>query len=280
MKMNHTTKIITIIIGMVLLLTSIPFQQTTTIKADRTNENIIIELYTSGTIDQTIVPCTDETTQQLQTIIETAKERLENSQNAQETHTIFTDTITSLREHHFISDDNPIHTLIDKTMTQIEKFRNIYGFILNEPESNYLSLVMGDVESGRTHFHRAIISLLDVLMILFGLGPIGLIGNLLFAIRLVYGEISKNLPLSIKHTICLGNHYWPMHQFVEGWVMSYGLAGKKQWQGELIGEVGPTWLLDESRAITGFTGIKIYDPLDDQIFFLGTSTFIRISARD
>jgi hypothetical protein len=94
----------------------------------------------------------------------------------------------------------------------------------------------------------------------------------------------QTIPINIRNYIMFGDQGRFYSHPSDGWVDTYGLLGKKHWNGSFFGNLFPIGWGQQGDweaywfGAAGFTGITISNQQNDKTFFLGTTLHIKLNS--
>ena len=266
-------------------------------------EEITIQFFETDRSYNHTVLLTQEQIRELENLITNFNNQLESIDNPANTETLFKNTIVSLDNLGLFPEDINIEDaqrLVIGTkqnpsiVNSLERWVGNHQGTLDDNE-NFLCLISGNTKytifQGLTG--RFIYSLLDSFLVFFEKmlynHPIlysifiGIIINPIIWFMILSTLFWNINPLPIGYEIGLG--YWsspmwlpPHYSPAEGWVKTFGLNGKKIWEGEFFGQLPiPSFLAYLAACFTGvlgFTGLKI--GFFDSHFYMGSALWVKI----
>jgi hypothetical protein len=263
-------------------------------------EEITIQFFeTDRTYNHTVL-LTQEQIRELETLISNFNNQLEAIDNQVNTETLFKNTLVSLDNLGLFPKDFSIkdaQRLVTGTKQNLSIVKSLERWVGNhqgtlDENENFLCLISGNTKY--TIFQgpagRFILgSFLEFLDKMFYNYPIlhsifiGIIINPLIWFMILSTLFWNIYPLPIGYEIGLG--YWsspmwmpPHYSPAEGWVKTFGLNGKKIWEGEFFGQLPiPSFLAYLAACFTGvlgFTGLKI--GFLDSHFYMGSALWVKI----
>jgi len=297
----------TLIVGVIILFIGVGIQPAfAEVSIELKNSELVeitIQFFeTDRTYNHTVL-LTQEQVGKLENLLNNFKDQLESIDNPVETETIFKNTVVSFDNLGLfpkdisINDAQRLVTGIKQNPSMVKSLERWVGNnrVAMDDNENFLCLISGNTKytifQGPTgpFIYFLMFSFLDLLEKMFHNFPIlhALLED--FFISPIIGFMILSLlfwninPLSIGYKIGLG--YWssPMWGFphyspAEGWVKTFGLNGKKIWEGEFFGQLPiPSFLAYLAECYTGvlgFTGLKI--GLFDSHFYMGSALWVKI----
>ena len=272
-------------------VTSIEFLKT---KTSNSNDLVEINLQlckTSGVEDHKMF-ITQEQDEQLDLLIESFKQDLDNAETREETIEIYNDMVVSLDNLGILPEDlscKEVQELVTgensisnpKKMNSNKHFNQAYEKLNNKTskhgvQENKFCLIAGRTTNTlfKGPFESILYNLKDFLS--------DSIWWFLWGILLHFWTLN---PLTIGYIIGIGEHdsfYWEDFP-ARGWVFTLGLNGIKFWQDSIYGELPliPVYFFVPEiyfyPGVTGFTGIKI-SIYSDLAFYLGFATWVKLSS--
>jgi hypothetical protein len=282
-----------LVVGIILLFFGVAVAQsinTNVVKAS--NDNDLVEVTTQacgikGYKDST-VKLTREQYQNLKTYLVEFRERLNQILTREEAVRIFKDAVVELDKYGLLAKGMSVEKAQKLILQQNqndcliklwERFHNTS--ILPNDEENSFSLIAGHTSNtlilGPIPLTCILTGLIGIILLSSASTAVmGLIGALLMYSSLFVGLLFYSLPGVLFSVVRIGaetisfdpetpSEYLPS----DGWVSSFGIAGKKMWDGPFYGNM--LGLI----GVVGFTGLKI--ALLNNCFYLGSALKIGIS---
>jgi hypothetical protein len=159
------------------------------------------------------------------------------------------------------------------------------------PESNFLCLVVGELNN--TYSDRRINNWLYQFAIRKYPDIARYIMISLMILTIKRNELLNKMPLAICDIVGIGylNVFYDTFHNSSGWLWSIGVAGKKLWDGEMVGALpGPKiwgfiplgghygYQLYADPGIWGFSGLKVLPGVVENKFYLGSAFIVGISS--
>ena len=228
----------------------------------------------------TTVRLTREQYQNLEQYLVEFRARLNQTTTREEAVTIFKQAVAELNKYGLLPTGMNVERAQRVVTGQscVKNYSHFFSKTLpfkNQSQYNYLALVSGNVSGAP--FESTVLFYMSYL--LFGNPPftffifirliLALIGLALIPVNIIYSNVLP-IPFSLLNNICMFNDPW--HDCT-GYVETFGLLGKKSYEGTLNGLLPP----DHLSGIVGFTGIKIHTGTEIyDYFFLGTAIVVGI----
>jgi hypothetical protein len=261
---------------------------------------ITVEIFEVNRVQEYTVMLTKEQAEELELLINNTKTELDAADNSDETENIFMNTVVSLNELGLLpkgmsvkeaqrlvtgKEQNPrvvklLEEYYSKNQKSLDYDRNILCLIAGEtintvfigPFALLCGLRVALLLLRQSEFLRWLKNINPELWSWLSVN-FGEFGFELFCKRMglwiAFGAGLNFLPLKIGAYIYYGwfrnygHHWYPVDIPAEGWVITNGLSGKKEWSGDFYGDV------------VGFTGIKIIRDLLD-FYYLGAALRVKI----
>ena len=288
----------------------------TVVKAS--NDNDLVEVTTQACgikgFGNTTVKLTREQYQNLEQYLIDFRARLNQTTTREEAVPIFKEAVVELNKYGLLPKGMSVEQsqrLVtgqyqNKNMMRVQA-KLLHNHLLTlDNNSNYLCLVSGQVNNSCSIFPLInVLSYLTSFFVAFSAGIALLLWlllkNPLFIIVIIPSmvlqyiiiacwELSNKAPLAILNVVGIGEYWenYPGHGYHEsnGWLKSFGLLGKKEWNGGLYGRLSSLWMpINEFLTMfmlpgmIGFSGIKITSgEYNENKFYLGSALAIGISS--
>ena len=267
------------------------------------NENvkITVEFCSRYNSKENEIFLTSDQTNQLYLLIDDFNKKLEDADTLNENIEIYKDMIGSLdslglipktiskeKAKLLVTKNNQLHALFEHTKNQPKSL---------DDNENILCLISGSTEDGAWIDGPVKNFLTHLINFLVNIGresKIEVIALLMFAVELIklypvfeYGH--NIIPFRAMERIGFGGYYYDEYYnkikfSATANVDTYGLNGKKQWDGEIYGQLPVLPILNLFNSfhtgVVGFTGIRITFDREGGLenFFLGTALWVKIGT--
>jgi len=282
-------------------------------KVSTDNELVEFDVEFCGLGKKQTVHLTQQEAIEVEQLFDDIEQQLSEVETRGEAEIILKDAIVELDKYGFLGDISieQSQRLVCGTYKQsrlVEQFgKYINNNNLVDDDSNYLCLVVG--ETTNTYFQgpigRASLYLFSLYMIIlliaveiaeqadnqliYSLYRILLSGGalvLLPFLLIYFGSFMIPFPFNFCSLVGIGDSSWAQYSWDstpgEGYITTYGLNGKKEFYGEMLGSLpipfGVPILWDIHAGILGFTGISInLKGKDYWKFYFGSALVVKIN---
>jgi len=253
------------------------------------------------------VKLTQEEAVEVEALFDSIREKLDTTKSRDEAEEIFKEAVIELDKYDLLGglSVKQAQKLVtgkyqDSKIIKILESINIKNRGIFDIKSNFLCLTLGMTDWPGVSFQGPLarnsyklfilfLALSYISYVILGYPNLSLIMQFFGSIILIwiyfpchlFGELTN--PVPIGYTIGIGapSIYWEGFIPAEGKILTIGLTGKREWNGEFYGclPLFPNMfyiLLLFLPGITGFTGIKFTNFDTDKTFFLGFSLWARI----
>lgn len=206
--------------------------------------------------------------------------RLNQTTSQEETNILFNDLLHKLQTIGLVSTSINLgqfqNSNLDRRINQVslQKLKTL----TDDVDSNYLCKITGQFHVGEILFENPIVYATYLLSFFFHVIHT-LIGALV--------RLNILIPLSLNQRIGLGGYYpdAPGSSPAQGWLFTQGTLGAKNWSGNIKGALNRIMLPADGEeiyypAVSGFTGIKLFDAQTKTIFFVGTAICVKVTLEN
>ncbi|UCF49086.1 MAG: hypothetical protein JSU91_04870, partial [Thermoplasmatales archaeon] len=244
------------------------------------------------------VQLTQQQLDELELIFETLREQLNNTESKEETIQIYNNAIESLNDLGLFGDCSieEVKQLVNSEFQnlRINRLTEILKNYYQDINCNLFCYIAGETTDS-FFFPKSSISLmrflllLDLFIVPFLPRELMILIAVIFLCTMVpYNTIREIMtfyvPISLSHAIGFGGYYGEIYKgsaAANGWVHTFGLFGKKDWNGSFYGQMTyvATFFLASYIGAVGFKGIKIKmdsSPLEIVFYYLGFANYVNI----
>jgi hypothetical protein len=251
------------------------------------------------------VKLTQQQADEVEVLFNSIREQLNTTESRQEAEEIFKDAVVELDKYGLLGGlgvkqaqrlvtGGPLKSKVYKSI------ENRFSEYQDDFENyNFLCLITGKtttsdcIPSPAMFSNRILINLMKIFTILY-YKPSSfaeLIFNIILGLMLIQFfvflytwyiplrfAVGNGLTFGLRGSDLYGNDFYRPS---EGWLVTYGLLGRRRWEDKMYGHICPyfilfAWVYTGAR---GFTGL-VYKNIDDDIlYYLGTALFVNIGSK-
>jgi len=287
-----------LVVGVILLFVGVAVQPSIAIVQPECIDVEYLNVNTEfiGLGKEFTVQLTQQQMDELDSLFESIRERLNNSEIKEETVQIFNDAIVELDRLGLLGDYS-VKQVQELVTGRFQKplFYCIMDMLNNkiplDNNTNTFCLISG--RTNNTYVLPPLTRVFNKLILFFFMDDIPLFGyyffidlfGLLFMFNLFRVVLfSTRIPITLGSGISLGGYiednygynrdYFP----AEGWINTFGSSGNKKWNGSFYGQISgfQLWVFYEYIGVIGFTGIKILNMDSLYYYYLGSANYVNI----